>query len=101
MAILKNIVSISHKDWHTQIPLALLAYRTSIHTPMGTTPFSLVYGAEAVMPLELKIPSLHIQLQDLLPKLEAHHARLDQLLLLDEWHVNTLEHFKVYKIDLK
>lgn len=59
VSILKKIVSISHRDWHIQIPLALWAYHTSIRTPMGATPFFLVYGAEVVIPLELEIPSLH------------------------------------------
>ena len=62
VSILKKIVSISHRDWYIQIPLALWANRTIIHTPTGATPFSLVYGAKAVIASELEIPSLRVQL---------------------------------------
>ena len=35
-------------------------YRTTTHTSTGATPFSLVYGMEAVLPIEVQIPSLRI-----------------------------------------
>ncbi|PKI56708.1 hypothetical protein CRG98_022900 [Punica granatum] len=42
------------------LPYALLAYRTSIRTSTGATPYSLVYGMEAVLPIEVEIPSMRI-----------------------------------------
>ncbi|XP_052483032.1 uncharacterized protein LOC105795690 [Gossypium raimondii] len=48
----------TYKDWHEKLPFALLAYRTSVRTSMGATPFSLAYGMEAVLPIEVEIPSL-------------------------------------------
>ena len=36
--------------WHEFVPLALWAYRTSKRGSTGFTPFSLVYGSEAVLP---------------------------------------------------
>jgi len=71
MEILKKTINISHKDSYTQILLTLWSYRTSIHTPIGATPFSLVYGAKIMISLEIEMPSLCIQLQDLLPELDA------------------------------
>ena len=50
----------SVRDWHEQLPLALWGYRTSIRTSTGVTPFSLVYGMEAVLPIELEVPSLRL-----------------------------------------
>ncbi|KAI5420322.1 hypothetical protein KIW84_044200 [Lathyrus oleraceus] len=35
-------------------------YRTSMRTSTGATPFSLVYGVEAVLPVEVQIPSLRV-----------------------------------------
>ncbi|PKI07635.1 hypothetical protein CRG98_049587, partial [Punica granatum] len=43
---------VNYKDWHEMLPYALLAYRTSIRTSIGATPYSLVYGMEAVLPIE-------------------------------------------------
>ncbi|XP_070031137.1 uncharacterized protein [Nicotiana tomentosiformis] len=40
--------------------LAKGKYRTTVHTSIGTTPFLLVYGTEAVIPAEVEIPSLGI-----------------------------------------
>lgn len=42
------------------LPWALLAYRSSIHTSTRATPYSLVYGIEIVLLVEVEIPSLRI-----------------------------------------
>ena len=57
--ILVNMTN-TYKDWHRFLPVALYAYCTSIRTSMGASPYSLVYGMEAVLPTEVKIPSLKI-----------------------------------------
>ncbi|KAA3473066.1 Integrase, catalytic core [Gossypium australe] len=50
----------TYKYWHEKLPFALYAYRTSVRTSTGATPFSLVYGMEAVLPIEVEIPSLRV-----------------------------------------
>lgn len=40
-----------------------MAYMTSIRTSVVASPFSIVYGGEAAIPLELEIPSLRASLQ--------------------------------------
>ncbi|KAG8493371.1 hypothetical protein CXB51_010931 [Gossypium anomalum] len=50
----------TYKDWHEKLPFALYAYRTSVRTSTGATPFSLVYGMEAVLPVKVEIPSLRV-----------------------------------------
>ena len=50
----------TYKDWHEYFPFAMCVYRTSIRTSMGATPYSLVYGMEAIHPTEVEIPSLKI-----------------------------------------
>ncbi|XP_052490763.1 uncharacterized protein LOC128043012 [Gossypium raimondii] len=50
----------TYRDWHEKLPFALYAYRTSVRTSTGATPFSLVYGMEAVLPIEVEIPSLRV-----------------------------------------
>ena len=46
------------------------AYCTSVHTSMGATSYSLVYGMEAVLPTEIEIPSLRILSQTELSEVE-------------------------------
>uniref|UniRef100_A0A2N9IMV0 Reverse transcriptase RNase H-like domain-containing protein n=1 Tax=Fagus sylvatica TaxID=28930 RepID=A0A2N9IMV0_FAGSY len=55
----------TYKDWYEQLPYALCAYRTSVRTSVGATPYSLVYGMEAVLPVEVEILSLRILLMSL------------------------------------
>lgn len=50
-------VNESQRFWHEMLPNALWAYRTNARMSTGVTPYSLVYGAEAVLPLETEIPS--------------------------------------------
>ncbi|KAL6342227.1 hypothetical protein AAG906_006845 [Vitis piasezkii] len=39
------------------------AYRTSFHTSIGAIPYSLMYGLEAVLPIELEMGSLRVVLE--------------------------------------
>uniref|UniRef100_A0A2N9FSY4 Integrase catalytic domain-containing protein n=1 Tax=Fagus sylvatica TaxID=28930 RepID=A0A2N9FSY4_FAGSY len=68
----------TYKDWHEHLPYALCAYRTSVRTSVGATPYSLVYGMEAVLPVEVEIPSLRILSQTQLEEAEWAQAPLYQ-----------------------
>ena len=46
------------------MPLALWAYRTTFKTATGHTPFSLSFGSEAVIPVELEVPSHRVTYYD-------------------------------------
>ena len=59
------------EDWDIHIPAVLLAYRTKRHATTGYTPFQLVYGRQATLPIEtifptepLPDPDVEIDLQD-------------------------------------
>lgn len=89
-SILIKIINEFHRDWHVQIPKASWEYRTSIRTPTGETPFSLVYKEEAILPIELEIPSLRVQLGDYISEEEARKTCL-----------NALEHMRAYQDHIK
>lgn len=42
------------------VPKVLWSYRTTRRTPTGETPFSLTYGTEAVIPVEVGSPSFRV-----------------------------------------
>ena len=52
--ILEKTVSGNRKDWASKLDEALWAYRTAFKTPIGTTPYWLVYGKSYHLPVELE-----------------------------------------------
>ena len=82
-AINKNVKKIvakitdTYKDWHEKLPFALHAYRTVVRTFTRATPFSLVYGMEAVLPIEVEISSLRVLMEAKLEEAEWVQARYD------------------------
>ena len=67
--ILRKMVETS-RDWSEKLPFALWAYRTSFRTLTGATPYSLVYGMEAVLPVEIEIGSLRVALEHQISEIE-------------------------------
>ncbi len=73
-----------HKtNWHLMLFPALSAYITSIKTATGLTPFHLVFGKEAFLPIECEIPSLKLAIE-LLPNTTPLEERLLYLERLDD-----------------
>ncbi|KAK8659610.1 hypothetical protein V6N13_029809 [Hibiscus sabdariffa] len=52
--ILDKTVSTSRKDWSSKLDEALWAYRTAFKTPLGMSPFKIVYGKACHLPVELE-----------------------------------------------
>ena len=59
---------VTYKDWYEM--LALHGYRASIRTSTRVTPFSIVYGMEVVLPVEVEIPLLHVLMEAKLTEAE-------------------------------
>ncbi|KAL5571672.1 hypothetical protein UlMin_021269 [Ulmus minor] len=58
---LKKKLEKSKGAWVDELPLVFWSYRTSFRTTTGETPFSLAYGVDAVVPVELGIPTFRIE----------------------------------------
>ncbi|XP_038888096.1 uncharacterized protein LOC120078002 [Benincasa hispida] len=71
-------------DWQEKIGEALWAYRTTHHTPIGVTSYSLVYGVEDVLSLEREIPPPRMTIQEELTIEDNAKLRLQELEALDE-----------------
>ena len=66
----------------------LWAYRTSVKSATGFTPFQLAYGLEAILSIECEIPSLKLVVE-LLPNTSVEEEHLLYLMRLDETRRDT------------
>ncbi|KAL0394676.1 UNVERIFIED_CONTAM: hypothetical protein Slati_4433800 [Sesamum latifolium] len=95
-SLLKKVVVKSNRDWHERIGEALWVYRTTVRTPTQSTPYALIYGVEAVLPLEQQIPSLRIAIQGLTEE-ENARLRLEELEALDEKRLEAQQRLECYQ----
>ena len=91
----------TYKDWHEFLPFALCAYRTSVHTSMGATLYSLLYRMEAVLPAEVEIPFLRILSQIELLEAEWAHSQYEYLNMIDEKRMTVMCHGQLYQRYIK
>ncbi|KAL1224020.1 putative mitochondrial protein [Cardamine amara subsp. amara] len=95
--ILQKTVSITRKDWSKKLDDALWAYRTAYKTPLGTTPFHLVYGKSCHLPVELEYKAawaVKLLNFDILP---AYERRSMQLHELEEIRHLAYDNSQIYK----
>ncbi|XP_072080885.1 uncharacterized protein [Arachis hypogaea] len=64
-------------EWADLIPKVLWSYNTTIQSATGETPFKLVYGVEALIPVEIRMPTLKAELYDQSRNNDARSTDLD------------------------
>ncbi|XP_058758298.1 uncharacterized protein LOC131631520 [Vicia villosa] len=75
--------------------------RLSVCTSIGATPFSLVYGMEVVLQIEIEIPSMRILMEAKLSEAAWCQVRHDQLKLIEEKRMTALCHSQIYQERMK
>ena len=84
---IKNILAkmvVTYKDWAEKLPFALWGYINSIHASTRATSYSLVYGSEAILSIEVEIQSLRVLEKTIIQKEDWMKKLYEQLALIDE-----------------
>ncbi|KAK9029881.1 hypothetical protein V6N11_031323 [Hibiscus sabdariffa] len=83
--------------WVEAASFANVTESVIFRTSTGATPYSLVYGTEAVLPIEVEIPSLRVLSEVELDEPEWIRTRYDQLNLIEEKRLKAISHAQMYQ----
>ena len=94
---LMKICNVQWNEWNVHVPAILWAYKTTCKKMIGKTPFKLVDGVEAVIPMEYIVPRLCIKSFMNMEDLEPLEEWIAQLMELEEYRFLVGFHQQVQK----
>jgi hypothetical protein len=93
---LQHIVKKHKTNWNHMLFSYLWDYRTIVKNATRFTPFHLVHGIKATLPIKCEIPTLRTTIE-ILPDTSLMEQHLHALDLLDEDHRSSLQHNEAAK----
>jgi hypothetical protein len=98
--IIKKRLKDNPRRWHEKLLEALWEHRTSRHEATKVTPFELVYGQKAVLPIEIGLQSLRVTGQGSLSAKEYHELMMDKIDDVPKSQFKALEEIEKEKIKI-
>ena len=77
--LVKKKIEVNPKRWHEVLSEALWVHRISRHGATKVTPFELVYGQEAVLPVEINLDAYRLAKQNDLSAVVYHDLMMDNI----------------------
>jgi hypothetical protein len=98
--IIKKRIKDNPRRWYEKLSEPLWAHRRSRHRATKVTPFELVYGQEAVLPMEIGLQSLRATGQGSLSAKEYHKLVMDKIDDVPKSRFKALEEIEKEKIKI-
>ena len=95
--IFEKTVRTNRKDRANKLDDALWAYRTAYKTPLGMSPYQIVFGKACHLPLELEYKAAWAVKKINMDFKRHGKSRMPQLNELDEFRERAYESLKLYK----
>jgi hypothetical protein len=98
--IIKKRIKDNPRRWNEKLPEALWVHRTSRHGATKVTPFELVYGQEAALPMEIVLQSLRVTGQGSLSAKDYNKLMMDKINDIPKSQFKALEEIEKEKIKI-
>jgi Integrase core domain len=98
--IMKKTVDGNQRDWDNRLQEALWAYQITYRTPTPATPYTLAFRVEAVLPLEVELPSLRVAMQNDMTMDECQQLRSDELDTMVKQRLIAQQNLEIYQTNM-
>ena len=95
--VITKLITTTRSNWEMLLQPALWAYRIAFKSSIGTKPFNLVYGMNAILPIDFLIPTLQVRAKNLEWIGHELSQRIDDLENLDESRLMVVGHMYAQK----